>query len=175
MDICLSDHVQATFHGRITIPDNSPPGVILGPLCTASKRRLEDVVLAISVSHPDTGDLALALQYDADRDGRPDASSPVEIHLARRALCFGEEAWACPIQLSGTYFFRDGGWRAVGECASFEVFRGLPAGGDWYLSIVDSEPDHVGTVSEWSIYAETSDEDLEARQVSIEEREATCP
>ncbi len=159
-EACVADHARATSHRQVAIPDNSSRGVTLGPLSTASSGIIAEVILAVSLSHANTADITMSLEYDADRDGRPDASSPVEIYLARRHLCHGTESWACPVELSGTYFFLDSGWWEAGEEASFEVFTGLKACGDWYLSIVDSGPGRVGTVSGWEIYTAMAHEDL---------------
>lgn len=170
-DACLAGHSRATSFDRIAIPDDQPQGVTLGPLHIADSGRIEEIVLAVSLTHPNAADVTMTLGYDADRDGRPDVSSPVAIYLARRDLCRGTEAWACPLELTGTYFFKDDGWQEVGESVSFEVFAGLEACGDWYLTIVDSGPHHVGTVSGWEIAARTlrdGDEPVDARIASCE-------
>lgn len=173
-ETCLAGYVRVTDRAEVEIPDNSPHGVLMGPLHADVPGTLADVVLAVSVSHPYTGDLTWSLHYDADRDGRPDAASPIEIDLARSNPCSGTEAWACPLELEGTYFFRDAGWKMAGEAASLEVFSGLPAGGDWYLSIADAGPGNVGIVSEWSIYATATDGNVERVQASIDRCDATC-
>ncbi|MGD8394458.1 MAG: hypothetical protein PVF43_03155 [Candidatus Eiseniibacteriota bacterium] len=153
---CLNGSAHASSMPGRAIPDGTGAALTLGPLETGVSGRIDRVVLMISARHPNTGDLSWTLGYDADRDGRPDASSPVEIYLARPDPCQGEEAWACPIELDGTYYFEDEGWQAAGATASFEVFRGLPAGGDWYLTVEDRAPDQAGTVRGWSIFADVT-------------------
>jgi hypothetical protein len=153
---CLDGSAEARSVSGRAIPDGTGDALILGPLETGASGRIDRVVLGFSVRHPDTGDLTWTLGYDADRDGWPEASTPVEIYLARPDPCGGEEAWSCPIELDGTYYFADEGWAAAGEAASFDVFRGLPAGGDWYLTVEDRAPDHAGMIRGWSIFADVA-------------------
>ncbi len=169
-EACLDDHEKAVSDHPVAIPDNDPRGVRLGPLSTRSQGLLEDVVLAISLTHPNTADVTMMLEYDADHDGTPDAGCPVEIYLARQRPCTGTESWACPIELAGTYYFMDRGWRDCGETATFDVFTGLEACGDWYLSIVDNAPGEMGTVSGWEVFTVTERDGTEPAG----ERAAAC-
>ncbi len=155
---CLAEHDCATLGTSAAIPDNDPAGLTIGPLSfSGNTRTIRDLMVALSVSHPYSGDLVLALHYDADRDGTYDTSSVLEIYLARMNPCEGTELWAYPIELRGTYFFKDEGWQAVGEVASLEVFEGRDADGAFYRTIVDSGAGHTGIVSDWAIYSETTE------------------
>jgi hypothetical protein len=148
---CLGMRSCWLFSDPVAIPDDDPTGVTIGPLATLGEPpAIEDVILGLEISHPDPGDLAIALHYDSDNDGAYDASSEVEIHLAR-PTCAGAELWACPIELHGTYFFHDEGWEAAGEVVSFLRFDGLRSGGSFYLTVADTGMGESGTVSSWMV------------------------
>jgi hypothetical protein len=137
------------------VPDDDPKGTTLGPLSISGIGGvIADVVLSLEISHPQTADLRAKLHYDADNDGVYDASSPVEIYLARPDPCDGEELWACPIRLNGTYFFRDESWESFGEKASFKVFEGLSSSGSFYLTLVDNLAGDMGSVKSWGVFVD---------------------
>lgn len=139
----------------VDVPDGCPDGTTLGPLSISGIRGVIcDVVLSLEIEHPQTADLQASLFYDADNNGVYDASSPVEIYLARSDPCDGEEFWACPVRLDGRYFFKDESWGDLGERASFDVFEGLPSGGSFYLTVVDNLAGDVGSVKSWGVFVE---------------------
>ncbi len=151
---CLGGRDHYAFSEPTAIPDNDLAGVTIGPLAIPrDARAIRELLVALSVSHPYSGELTISLHYDVDRDGNHDASSVLEIYLARLNPCAGQELWACPIELRGTYFFNDERWQATGEVASLKVFEGLDAGGDFYLTIADHGSGHMGIVSDWAIYS----------------------
>jgi hypothetical protein len=145
-------YTNVVFPEAIHIPDNAPDGILIGPVQLIEKERfIRDVVLELGIYHPQTGDLEIALHYDADNDGLFEASSPVEFHLVRLDACGSEELCGCLIELDGTYYFKDEGWGIYDETASFRVFDGFSAGGSFYLSVVDSWPHHEGVVDSWGV------------------------
>jgi hypothetical protein len=153
---CLDAYYEGCFYETpATIPDAYLPGITLGPLLTSYEvSAIQGVLLGIEISHPHTADVGVTLHYDSDNDGVYDASSPVEIYLARLDPCDGEEFWACPVELHGAYYFSDEGWASFGETASFDVFLGLQSGGSFYLTIVDSLEGDVGLVESWGVLVE---------------------
>ena len=137
------------------IPDGDPGGILMGPLRVGIEDQvLRGVVLCLQIEHDYVGDLSIRLYYDSNGDGIFEASTPIEIYLARVGGKDSEELWAYPLELHGTYFFKDEGWGAAGEEASLHDFDGLPAGGCFYLSVTDSKVGDTGTVLGWSISVE---------------------
>jgi len=137
------------------IPDNQPSGVTIGPLEIAGDcRAIHDLILCIEISHAYVGDLGIWLHYDSNRDGDFEVSTPIESHLARPQSWRHGELCGCPIEYEGVYYFKDEGWREAGEVASFRVFEGLPAGGVFYLTVVDTGDGNTGTISTWAVYTE---------------------
>lgn len=154
LDIGYMNH---TFTEPVAIPDNDMAGVIIGPLHMSGcyKQIIGGIILRLEIFHQYTGDLCLSLHYDSDDDSIIDTSSAVEFFLARLDPCDGEELYACFAELEGDpLFFKDEGWEAAGESASFSIFEGMPAGGSFYLSVIDSREGNKGMVREWSIYTE---------------------
>ena len=153
---CLADgYVEYALVGPTEIPDGNSAGVTLGPIRISRRNStIQGLVLCLELNHEYAGDLSIQLQYDSDNDGAFDATSPVELYLARLDPCEGEELWACHIAPQGEYFFKDEGWKATGEDASFEVFDGLLDGGSFYLSVFDTEAEQTGSITGWAIYVE---------------------
>ena len=142
-------------HHPAEVPDGYTEGTTLGPLSISGIGGvISDVVLSLEISHPQTADLEAMLHYDVDDDGVYDASSAVEIYLARSDPCNGEEFWACPVRLDGRYFFKDESWGSLGERASFDVFQGLPSSGSFYLTVADNLEGDVGSVKSWGVFIE---------------------
>ncbi|MCA9729814.1 MAG: hypothetical protein R3E12_09340 [Candidatus Eisenbacteria bacterium] len=141
-----------TFGARngALIPDGTHDGLALGPQSSSAGDLTDTVTLSIDLSHPHVSDLSLTLAYDANGDGVVDASSPVELYLARRSPD-GPEAWFCTDRMDGTYYFRDLDWKESGADADFAVFADLPSGGAWYLTVVDSTEGDVGVVRSWNV------------------------
>jgi subtilisin-like proprotein convertase family protein len=150
---CLPGYCGAASNEVVTIPDDAPDGVALGPLSLGTTGTITDVAVAVTISHAYSGDVALTLRYDADRDGEIDADAPLDVYLSRPNLCIGEESWSCPVALEGTYVFKDEGWSDAGYEAHLEAFEGLRADGEWYLVVADRGSGDVGTISGWSVYA----------------------
>jgi hypothetical protein len=172
---CLSDaYDRYAFTRSISIPDENPAGITIGPLCIPDDSKIiKGVILSLEISHAFAGDLGIWIHYDKDNDGDYDASSSVEFHLARENACLGEDFWACPIELKGIYFFREDGWEALDDrgdpslldsgermgspaASSFSVFEDLPRGGSFYLSVTDAGPENTGAIAGWSVYVEKS-------------------
>jgi hypothetical protein len=153
------------FTSPVDIPDDDATGVRIGPLELSGTGTLADgIVLSLDIVHAYAGDLRLELQYDADHDGACDASSPIELHLARVEGLESDELWACQVELDGVYLFKDEGWRAAGAEASFEVFEGLPDGGSFYLVAVDDAPGDVGVIRGWVVLLPIRDGDMAANR-----------
>jgi hypothetical protein len=150
-DDCLRSDCDAfTFSQAVTIPDGVRAGVLIGPLAVEGEGSLEGLVVRIEIRHPATGDVDLRLCYDEDKDGIPDATAPLEFYLARKNACTAAEPFASPAELSGDYYFHDGG-PGVSE-PIFSAFRGLERGGRFYLAAVDSMAQESGSISNWSVY-----------------------
>ncbi len=130
------------------IPDGSVDGVMLGPAEAGNEGQvLRAVGLMVDLDHPRTADLSLRLRYDQDGDGRIDAEAEIGFFRARRAGWSDEVANACPQSLLGTYYFcgTEGGEDPL------DVFRGLPAGGSFYLAVADTLSGDIGVVRAWSV------------------------
>ena len=163
------ERVARSFVEPTGIPDGDPAGVTLGPLDMArTDQTIHDVVLGLQVSHAYSGDLSVRLHYDSDNDGVFEASTPVEVYLARVGAPEAEELWAYPIELGGTYFFRDEGWGDSGEDGSLQMFDGLPGGGSFYLSAIDNSAGDTGTILAWTVSVATSPVELSARRTGPE-------
>jgi hypothetical protein len=135
------------------IPDNRSDGITMGPVAVdGGSRTINRIILKIDITHAYVGDLTISLHYDSDGDGRFDAGTPIDIHLARPESCRAEELCACPIELRGVYYFKDDGWSAAGEDASLAAFEGLDAGGGFYLSLIDAAEGNRGFIRKWAIY-----------------------
>ncbi|MGD8394582.1 MAG: hypothetical protein PVF43_03785 [Candidatus Eiseniibacteriota bacterium] len=146
------DYVGFAFDAATAIPDGDPNGVTIGPLVVSDNHlTLRDIILRLELSHAYMGDLRIWLHYDSNDDGIYEASTPIEIHLARLNSCANAELYSCPIELDGVYWFRDEGWRAAGEDASLASFDGLAGGGAFYLSITDGAADDTGLVESWAV------------------------
>jgi hypothetical protein len=149
-----------TCRSQAVIPDGDARGITLGPIAIGNRSEvLRAVGLMADLSHPRAADTALRLCYDQDNDGQIDAEAEVEFFRASIAGWSGAVANACPQSLDGAYYF----------CAvdlgddPLLVFRGLRAGGCFYLSVADTLPKDVGTLQQWSVRVEcasaTSDSD----------------
>jgi len=135
------------------IPDASIEGLTLGPVrAGTSQNVLTTVDLMVDLIHPSTPDLALRLGYDQDNDGRIDARAEVEFFRARRGGWMGTVAHACTPALDGAFYFR--AEEPGGD--PLDVFRGLKAGGSFYLEVADTLAEDVGIVREWSVRAESA-------------------
>jgi len=130
------------------IPDGDHRGIVIGPLVIRDDGTdLGRVVLRLDIRHPATGDLDLRLAYDADEDGRPEVSTPVEFFHSRsdpRA----RELHACPQPLDGSYFFQDS---ADEEVQIFAAFESLPPGHAFYLVVADTLAEDKGNVLGWAV------------------------
>ena len=92
--------------------------------------------------------------YRLSGDGSPDATVPIESHLAHWDGGTLPERWSCPGVLDGTYRFRfDRQEETLTEEESEAVSRfvGMKAGGRFYLEVIDSDGDAAGAVRNWSV------------------------
>lgn len=136
---------------KVVIPDGDARGLTLGPIAGGSRDEvIRAVGLMVDLSHPSTADAALRLCYDQDNDGQVDAEAQVEFYRARRAGWSDAVANACPQSLDGAYYFRAA---ELGD-DPLQVFRGLRAGGCFYLALADTLPQDVGTLRHWSVGVE---------------------
>jgi hypothetical protein len=153
-------HESAGPHGSTPIPDNDPAGVLLGPISIESESgRITDLVLEVDFTHPSTGEIRIALGYDENRDGALDVNVQIPLYLARLAPN-EEPLWGCPLAMDGKYYFRYEpeaerleGWEAV----SFSRFLERPAGGDFFLRVVDEAEFDVGVVENWAVFVRSSE------------------
>jgi hypothetical protein len=136
-----------------TIPDANIAGLTLGPARVGtSEEVLTTVDLMVDLIHPCTPDVAMCLGYDRDNDGRIDARAEIEFFRARRNGWLGAVANACTESLNGAYYFH----AADTKDDPLEVFRGLRAGGSFYLAVTDTLAEDVGIVRDWSVRAESA-------------------
>ena len=146
------------WSGSTTIPGGNDAGILIGPLSTRDDgRRIQDVAACLEVFHPYTGQVRAKLLYDADRDATFDAETSLKFYLATTDL-EDRPSYAYPITLDGVYFFRHE-QRSAGlenwDLGTFDRFRGLPKGGDFYLWIADTGPSAAGAagaVAGWSVH-----------------------
>ena len=88
-----------------------------------------------------------------------DASSAIDLHLARVDDCEAEELYGIPVELAGTYYFKDEGWLVAGEDVSFATtFDGQPGGGSFYLTVIDDGDGNTGSVQSWTIAVDEMDD-----------------
>jgi hypothetical protein len=140
----------AVCRSQAVIPDGDAIGLTLGPIASGNRDEVFMAVgLMVDLSHPRAADAALRLCYDQDNDGQIDAEAQVDVFRARRAGWSGAVANACPQSLDGAYYFR-----AVELDDPMQIFRGLRAGGCFYLSVADTLPEDVGTLRQWSVRVE---------------------
>lgn len=138
-----------------TIPDANSAGLTLGPVPAGTGEEvLTSVDLMVDLIHPCTPDVAMSLGYDRDNDGRIDAKAEIEFFRARRSGWRGAAACACTPSLDGVYYFH----AAEPDDDPLDVFRGLRAGGSFYLAVTDTLSDDVGIVRDWSVRAECAHE-----------------
>lgn len=175
----------------IPIPDNNAAGITLGPIFMPPDGDIvNDVVLELNAAHTWVGDIVMDLIYDPDCSG-PAAGIPARVLCRARgsnasppAPCgTGVGVFGCSGNLVATnpYFFSDEGVNPLGVgtgCTTniaagcyrqsdiggqrFDVWRGLPKGGCWYLVISDNAGADLGTVSGWAVYVRNQ------RPVSVE-------
>jgi len=132
-----------------TIPDGDRGGILIGPVVIQNDGTdLSRVILRLDIRHPAPGDLDLHLAYDADEDGRPEVSIPVEFFRSRSGPQAGE-FHACPSSLEGTYFFRDSADEAE---RVFAPLRSFSSGHSFYLAVADTLPEDTGTVLGWAVH-----------------------
>ena len=146
-----ADIEAVSCRSQAVIPDGDAGGLTLGPIASGNRDEIiRTVGLMVDLSHPRTADAALRLCYDQDNDGQIDAEAQVEFFRARRAGWSGAVANACPQSLDGAYYF------CAAELGAdpLQVFRGLRAGGCFYLSVADTLPKDVGTLRQWSVGVE---------------------
>jgi hypothetical protein len=133
------------------IPDGDRRGILIGPIVPNDDGTdLSRVVLRLDIRHPATGDLDVRLAYDADEDGRPEFSVPIEFFRSRSDP-MGRELHACPQPLDGTYYFRDS---ADEQGQVFAAFQSLLSGHAFYLAVADTLAEDTGRVLCWAIRTE---------------------
>ncbi len=152
------------MHTPSVIPDGDFEGLTLGPVsCGNNGEILRAVDLIVDLNHPNTADVALRLCYDQDNDGQIDAEAELEFFRARRAGWSGAVANACSQSLCGAYYFS----AAEPEGDPLDVFRGLQAGGSFYLAVADTLAQDAGILRMWSVR-------VEARRPSSSPAAAGC-
>lgn len=164
----------------IPIPDNVAAGITLGPIFMPPDGDIiNDVVLELNATHTWVGDIIMDLIYDPDCTG-PAAGIPARV-LCRAigtnpsppAPC-GTGTFGCSGDLvaGASYFFSDEGPVGLAEGAAgctaalaggcyhqstvggqrFDLWRGLPKGGCWYLRVSDNAGADTGTIASWAVY-----------------------
>jgi hypothetical protein len=142
------DAAWHTWNEVRMIPDGDRRGTLIGPLFSPDDGGdLSLLVLELNIRHPAPGDLELHLAYDADDDGKPEVSIPIELSRYRTSP-HGAERHAFPRWLEGTYFFRDGSGE---QEPMFAAFHSLPAGHHFYLMVADTLAQETGAVLGWAL------------------------
>ncbi len=131
------------------IPDGDRRGIRMGPVVASDGTDLSRVILRLNLRHPATGDLDVRLAYDADDDGRPEVTVPIEFFRSR-SDSWARELHACPQSLDGTYFFQDS---TEEQEQVFTAFQLLPPGHAFYLAVADTLAEDTGEVLSWAIHA----------------------
>ena len=148
-----------SYRTSTAIPDGDRTGVSIGPIrIPRDGGEVKGVIVSVSITHPNTGDLALRLGYDMNNDGHAEAIAELEPHRARPGGWAVREPYACPLEMKGVYYYRDepaGEFDDRGD-ASFSVFNGLPRGGSFILTVVDSLAADTGAVEGWTIFLKHS-------------------
>jgi|GEM_PF-3003060 len=143
-----------SFDARTVIPDDDPAGITIGPIHVPDDGpALDKVILRLDIAHVSPADLQLSIRYDSDKDGKPDAGAPLELHRARLNGWAAGEPHACPRRLDGTYYFKDDSPCGEGE-VSLSAFDGMRRGGCFYLVVADTLAKDTGVVQGWSVYVE---------------------
>lgn len=149
---CLRDSYDAYPSTKpISIPDADAMGVVLGPVrLRGGSGTIQDVVLALELRHKSPADVDVWLWYDSDSDIAPEGSARVEFFRGRADGCAGREPHSCPMELEGTYWFRDDNLAKSEK--PFAVFNGLESEGAFYLVVRDTLAQDVGEVTRWTLY-----------------------
>ena len=162
--------------GQFPIPDGVAAGITIGPVLTpADGDIINDVIIDLRVQHTWVGDLIATVSYDPDCGG-PLAAVSSRFLCRQRGTsaaspppCGTLAGFGCSGDLScgGQLLFSDEALNelAVGSCptaippgcykpsgAGFSIFRGLPKGGCWYLTISDNALDDLGQVCQFSVH-----------------------
>ena len=147
------------------IPDNSPAGVLLGPISTPPGEIIQGVELHIDMEHTWIGDLIIKLYYSVDGSRNYDADGCV---LCRHGYdaCLPDGCCGCGGQLAGWYSFEDSAPSIESDCVDLfppgvygpdddsiglGFFAGLPTGGSFWLHASDGAGGDVGAVHAWKV------------------------
>ena len=172
---------RAVYSPAVPIPDNVPAGVTLGPIFLPPDGDLvNDVILEVRGAHTWVGDLIMDLIYDPDCSG-PAVGIPARVlcrprgtSAAARTPCgTSTTTFGCngDVVAANTYMFSDEGLNPMGVGAtctaalasgcyrqsdqggqSFSIWRGLPKGGCWYLSVSDNAGADLGSIAQWAVW-----------------------
>jgi hypothetical protein len=106
----------------------------------------------VDLNHLSPVDVAVRLWYDQDNDGHADAQADVEFFRARRSGWSSAIVNACPASLEGSYYFH----ATESGDDPLDVFRGLRAGGRFFLVVADTLSEDIGSVRDWWVRVVTS-------------------
>lgn len=169
------------YPAPIAIPDNVPAGITLGPIFMPPDGDIvNDVILEMNWTHTWVGDLVVDLTYDPDCTGPAAGISarvlcrPRGTSAAARTPCgTSTTTFGCSGDLvaGNVYMFSDDAANPLGVGATcpaaiaggcykqsdqggtpFSIWRGLPKGGCWYITVSDNAGADTGAINGWAIY-----------------------
>jgi len=123
--------IHATRNPNLDVPDNDPNG-ITDTVHVDSDHHVTDLQVELDLKHTWIGDLTVSLVA-------PDGTE-VKLH---------DKGGSSDDDIKGTY--GDG----LDPVESFDAFRGMEAGGDWKLKVVDAAGQDVGKLVSWGLKIET--------------------
>jgi hypothetical protein len=164
-DCSFDGYVSFSDPTDVSIPDNDPYGVWIGPLATEPGYEIQDVALFLEMRHTWIGDLIIYLMYDSDCDGTPETTGGV---LCRPDFdgCPTDACCGCGGEFDGVYEFDDVAASVEDECGSFfaagcygpdydspglGLFDGLNTGGCFWLHAIDAAAGDEGTIYSWEV------------------------
>jgi subtilisin-like proprotein convertase family protein len=160
--------LKQDFVPPITVPDNNPAGITIGPIVFPPEpgTTITDVVIDLEMSHTWVGDLLITVTQV-----KPDGGTKVATLMNRPgvpATTFGCSGDMVVNPNHDKYYFGLGGGKPLGiPCATvhphgcyqtapglpgLEIFRDQPKDGQWFLFLRDFAGGDIGTVYNWSVH-----------------------
>ena len=167
-----------TLDAPVSIPDNTPDGVTVGPIGLANNQFLiADVIVDLALSHTWVGDVIATLLYDEDADGDYDVASSVLCRPGREGACndYGSgDGCSANLRADQVYSFKDFAAPSMPTYCSTDqdlpglcyrpsglgagalfYFTGRPGGGRWWLRISDHRAGDTGQLTAWAVHVKS--------------------
>jgi subtilisin-like proprotein convertase family protein len=163
----LDNYKGLKFDANVSIPDNTPAGIDVGPIVfPPDGTTILDVVVDLGITHTWVGDLIVTLTHVSP------ACGVQSVDLINRPRVPEFSTVGCSGNLVGPdkYFFGTGALEALGEerCTvtlppacyavapenanGLMVFRGCPKDGEWWLHVSDNAGGDLGTIVNFSVH-----------------------